>query len=114
MYETNTKSISQKIQCEFSMMTKGDKRWISNWSKLKRSSMKPPKKKPAKRVSNPKISKLLQLKWRIEKRRDKYGRTNNYNRDRQLVLKWINNCKFGDISTEDMKQANELWKRYDR
>ena len=72
------------------------------------------KKKPAKKVSNPKISKLLQLKWRIEERRDKYGRTNNYNRDRQLVLKWINNCKFGDISSEDMKQANEMWKRYDR
>ena len=32
----------------------------------------------------------------------------------QLVRKWINNCKFGDISSEDMKQANELWKRYDR
>ena len=47
MYETNTKSINQKIQWEFSMMTPGDKRWISNWSKLKRSSMKPPKKKPA-------------------------------------------------------------------
>ena len=114
MYETNIKGVNQKIQWKFSIMTSGDKRWISNWTKLKRSSMKPPKKKPAKRVSNPKISKLLQLKWRIEKRRDKYGRTNNYNRDRQLVLKWINNCKFGDISSEDMKQANEMWKRYDQ
>ena len=101
MYETNTKSISQKIQCEFSMMTKGDKRWINNW-KPTGVNMKPIKKKPAKKVSNPKISKLLQLKWRIEKRRDKYGMTNNYNRDRQLVLKWNNNCKFNDISLSDV------------
>ncbi len=73
----------------------------------------PTKKRPAKRVTNPRISKLLQLKYRVEKRRDKYGKTNNYNRDRQLVLKWINQCKFNDISTEDMKQANDMWKRYD-
>ncbi len=86
MYETNTKSVNQKIQWEFSMMTKGDKKWISNW-KPKGANMKPIKKKPAKKISNPRISKLLQLKWRIEKRRDKYGKTNNYNRDRQLVLK---------------------------
>ena len=66
MYETNTKSVSQKIQCEFSMMTPGDKRWINNW-KPTGDNMKPIKKKPAKKVSNPKISKLLQLKWRIEK-----------------------------------------------
>jgi hypothetical protein len=90
----------------------------NNWTKLKQSTMKPdnyttPKKKPAKRVTNPRISKLLQLKYRVEKRRDKYGKTNNYNRDRQLVLKWINQCKFNDISTEDMKQANDMWKRYD-
>ena len=45
------------------MMTPGDKRWINNW-KPTGDNMKPIKKKPkpAKRVSNPKISKLLQLK----------------------------------------------------
>ena len=31
MYETNTKSVNQKIQWEFCMMTKGDKKWIKNW-----------------------------------------------------------------------------------
>ena len=49
MYETNTKSINQKIQWEFCMMTKGDKRWIKNW-KPTGGNMKPIKKKPAKRL----------------------------------------------------------------
>ena len=43
------------------MMTPGDKRWINNW-KPTGDNMKHIKKKPAKKVSNPKISKLLQLK----------------------------------------------------
>ena len=58
MYETNTKSVNQKIQWEFCMMTKGDKRWIKNW-KPKGVNMKPTKTKPAKRNDNPIIGKLL-------------------------------------------------------
>ena len=38
------------------MMTNGDKKWISNW-KPTGGNMKPAKKKPAKRVTNPRISK---------------------------------------------------------
>ena len=38
------------------MMTKGDKRWINNW-KPTGVNMKPITKTPARKVSNPKISK---------------------------------------------------------
>ena len=56
MYETNTKSVNQKIQCEFSMMTPGDKRWRNNWKRTG-DHIKPIKKKQTKKGYNTKIRK---------------------------------------------------------
>ena len=114
------------------MMTEGDKRWISNWSKLKRSSMnptktKPAKKKPAKRkvVSaeefskrNPLLSKLLDLKYRISQEPKWYDQRDGYTKaDKKWVVKLIEDVRENKLTTlcrEDMKHCNQLWRDYER
>ena len=83
--------------------------------------MKPTKKKPAKRrpsfeENNPVLSKLLDLKYRINAYRELNGNTNETKEDRDLVFEMINGCKYSDnnnIHTDHMKLANGLWKKYE-
>ena len=90
--------------------------------------MKPSKKKAAKRPSNPIISKLLDLKYRI---REAYNRTtlptDDPNRlsltllgdtriDKQWVMKLIDDVRGNNLSTlckEDMLKCNGLWRKYE-
>ena len=87
--------------------------------------MKPTKKKPArgKVVSaktfaerNPVLSKLLDLKSRINAYRELNGNTNETKEDRDLVFDMINDVKYTDdktIPVTSMKLANGLWKKYE-
>ena len=93
----------------------------NNWTKLKRSAMKPAKKKPAKRrpsfeENNPVLSKLLDLKYRINAYRELNGNTNETKEDKDLVFDMINDVKYTDDNTipvTSMKLANGLWKKYE-
>jgi hypothetical protein len=105
------------------MMTEGDKRWISNWSKLKKSSMKPPKKKPAKygpsfAERNPLLSKLLDLKYRISQEPEWYDQRDSYTKaDKKWVESLINDVRHNSITKlcrEDMQACNRLWRDYER
>tara|TARA_B100000287_G_C20447270_1_gene708043 strand:- start:366 stop:653 length:288 start_codon:yes stop_codon:yes gene_type:complete len=95
-------------------MTKGDEKWIKNW-KPKGVKMKPSKTKPAKRNANPILSKLLNLKYRINEWREEHGNSNNTKTHRNMIFELINKAKYdGIISKEDMKIANTIWKLYER
>ena len=125
MYETNTKSVNQKIQWELSMMTPGDKRWIKNW-KPKGANMNPTKTKPAKKKPakygpsfaerNPVLSKLLDLKYRINEAY-RGGADDAYNdtrADKSWVIKQIDDVRNGRVlSKNNMLKANDIWKRYE-
>ena len=125
MYETNTKSVNQKIQWEFSMMTPGDKRWIKNW-KPKGVNMNPTKKRQAKRkvVSaeyfakrNPVLSKILDLKYRINEayRNGADDAYNDTRADKSWVMKQIEDIRNGRVlSKNNMLKANDIWKRYNK
>ena len=80
-----------------------------------------PKKKPAKRKPsfeerNPILSKLLDLKYRINAYRELNGNTNETKEDKDLVFDMINDVKYTDDNTipvTSMKLANGLWKKYE-
>ena len=88
--------------------------------------MKPTKKRAAKRTDNPMISKLLDLKYRIN---DAYKRTtlptDDPNRlsltllgdtrvDKQWVMEQINKIRGGgNLYKLHMDKANDLWRKYD-
>tara|TARA_R100001594_G_scaffold13696_2_gene29335 strand:- start:171 stop:449 length:279 start_codon:yes stop_codon:yes gene_type:complete len=82
---------------------------------------KPAKKKPAKygpsfAKRNPVLSKLLDLKSRINVYREEHGNTEQTKMDRDLVFGMINKCKHSDDNTihpDHMRLANGLWKRYE-
>ena len=86
---------------------------------------KPAKKRPAKRkvVSaesfakrNPVLSKLLDLKYRINAYRELNGNTNETKEDKDLVFDMINDVKYTDdktIPVTSMKLANGLWNKYE-
>ena len=89
--------------------------------------MKPTKKKPAKRKSNPLVTKLLNLKYRIN---DIYGLIKNgYGKpkfdltmlgdtriDKHWVMELIMDVRHNNLSTlckEDMLKCNSLWRKYE-
>ena len=105
----------------------------NNWTKLKRSTMKPtntgfkpanyttPKKKPAKNgpsfaKRNPVLSKLLDLKYRINEAY-RGGADDAYNdtrADKSWVIKQIDDIRNGRVlSKNNMLKANDIWKRYE-
>ena len=89
------------------------------------ATKRPAKKKPAKRrvVSaasfeerNPVLSKLLDLKYRINAYRELNGNTNETKEDKDLVFDMINDVKYTDDNTipvTSMKLANDLWRKYE-
>tara|TARA_R110000824_G_scaffold107796_1_gene254346 strand:+ start:260 stop:532 length:273 start_codon:yes stop_codon:yes gene_type:complete len=89
--------------------------------------MKPTKKKPAKRKNNPVVTKLLNLKYRIN---DAYERTtlptNHPNRlslellgdtrvDKQWVMDIISDVRINStkLSDDTMKRCNTMWRKYE-
>ena len=98
----------------------------TKYKATKRMAVKrPAKKKPAKRrvvsaasfeENNPVLSKLLDLKYRINAYRELNGNTNETKEDRDLVFDMINDVKYTDDNTipvTSMKLANGLWKKYE-
>ena len=75
--------------------------------------MKPTKKKAAKRPSNPIVTKLLQLKYRInEAYRDNGMDTKD---DKSYVMSLISDIRkhgFTKLAPEDGHCCNGLWKKY--
>ena len=104
-------------------MTKGDLRWIKNW-KPKGVNMNPTKKRPAKygpsfAKRNPVLSKLLDLKYRINEayRSGKFDDAYNDTQvDKTWVMNLINDVRHNSItklSREDGLKCNGLWRQYE-
>ena len=78
--------------------------------------MKPSKKRTAKRTDNPMISKLLDLKYRINEAY-RAGADDAYNdtrADKSWVIKQIDDIRNGRVlSKNNMLKANDIWKRYE-
>ena len=92
----------------------------NNWIKLQRSTMKPAKKKPAKRKPsfekrNPVLSKLLDLKYRINNAyRNREDDHMNTIHDKSWVIKQIDDIRNGRVlSKNNMLKANDIWKAYE-
>ena len=77
--------------------------------------MKPTKKKPAKRKNNPIVTKLLDLKYRIN---DTFHNSSKKvdKDDKTWVMCLINDVReesFEGICKEDMLKCNGLWRKYE-
>ena len=73
--------------------------------------MKPTKKKPAKK-RDPILSKLLDLKYRINEAYRSYPHETNKN-DKDWVMNQISDLRGGIVlSKGNMLHANNLWKQY--
>ena len=74
--------------------------------------MKPTKKRAAKRTDNPIISKLLDLKYRINDAYRSYPHETNKN-DKDWVIARIRDIRDGMTLTKgEMLHCNNLWKEY--
>mgnify|MGYP003327919004 CR=1 FL=1 len=74
--------------------------------------MKPTKKKAAKRPSNPIVTKLLDLKYRINDAYRSYPHETNKN-DKTWVVDKLNDVRGGIVLTKgEMLHCNNLWKEY--
>ena len=83
---------------------------------MKQMKKKPAKRRPSFEETNPTLSKLLDLKYRLNEFRKKNGDTNETKEDRDLVFDMINDVKYTDDNTipvTSMKLANGLWKKYE-
>ena len=101
------------------MMTKGDEKWIKNW-KPKGVSMKPTKKRPAKRKplhgeKNALIAKLMNLKYRLNDAYNLYDIDTKD--DKSWVMDLINDVRNSNITKlckEDMLKCNSIWRKHER
>ena len=89
--------------------------------------MKPTKKRPAKRKNNPMVTKLLELKYRINDAyaiikggfdKDKFDLTmlGDTRIDKSWVMTLISDVRNNDLtklSREDGLKCNELWRKYE-
>ena len=74
--------------------------------------MKPSKKKTVKRTDNPMVTKLLDLKYRINEAYRSYPDETNKN-DKDWVMNQISDLRGGIVlSKGNMLHANNLWKQY--
>ena len=75
--------------------------------------MKPSKKKPAKRKSNPIVSKLLDLTYRINNSYQNGDASFTNIGDKKLVQGLIGYVKNGtQLTKEQMEHCNKLWNDY--
>tara|TARA_B100000131_G_C17663306_1_gene429180 strand:+ start:297 stop:530 length:234 start_codon:yes stop_codon:yes gene_type:complete len=77
--------------------------------------MKPTKNKPAKRKSNPLVTKLLDLKYRIN---DTYHNSSKRvdRNDKNWVMLLIADVRDNNwtkLSKEDMLKCNAMWRKYE-
>ena len=100
-------------------MTEGDLRWIKKHTEktMKGLHMKQTKKRPAKRIDNPIVGKLLQLKYRInDTATTEGGWSDDMSSDKRYVQSLINDIrehKFTKLAPEDGHCCNGLWRKYD-
>ena len=79
----------------------------------KRSGMK---KRPAKRTDrnhNPMVSKMLQLKYRINDYAEIFGKTDETKQDRDRVFQLIQDARDENLSKDSLTLANDLWRTYE-
>lgn len=102
------------------MMTEGDIRYIKQHTEksLKELNMKTTKTKVNKGIgkhySNPIVTKLLSLKYRINDWYKEYGEDTRD--DKRYVMNLISDVRkhnFTKLAPEDVHCCNGLWKRYD-
>ena len=78
--------------------------------------MKTTKKRPAKRPSNPIVTKLLKLKYRInDTATTEGGWSDDMSNDKRYVQSLINDIRkhnFKKLAPEDGHCCNGLWRRY--
>ena len=75
--------------------------------------MKPTKKRAAKRTDNPIISKLLDLKYRINDSYRGGKRSEAAYNDKTWVIDKLDDVRGGIVLTKgEMLHANNLWKQY--
>ena len=75
--------------------------------------MKPSKKKTAKKTDNPIISKLLDLKYRINDSYRGGKRSETAYNDKTWVIDKLDDVRGGIVLTKgEMLHANNLWKQY--
>jgi len=77
--------------------------------------MKPSKKRAAKRPSNPMVTKLLNLKYRINDAYRNGGSSFKNIGDKKWVMNLISDVRDNNLtklSKEDMLKCNSMWKEY--
>ena len=78
--------------------------------------MKPSKKRAAKRPSNPMVTKLLNLKYRINDAYRNGGSSFKNIGDKKWVMNLISDVRNNNLtklSKEDMLHCNGLWRTYE-
>ncbi len=77
--------------------------------------MKPSKKRTAKKTDNPMISKLLDLKYRINDAYRNGGSSYSNINDKKWVMSLISDVKTNNLTKlckEDILKCNSMWKEY--
>ena len=75
--------------------------------------MKSTKKRTAKKTDNPIISKLLDLKYRINDHYKATGGKITTKTDKSWVMQMIDNVRNGKVlSKDEMLVSNNLWRKY--
>ena len=75
--------------------------------------MKPTKKRAAKRTDNPMVTKLLDLKYRINEAYQNGGSSYTNIGDKKWVMHQIDDVRGGIVlSKEIMLKCNEMWNKY--
>tara|TARA_Y100000592_G_scaffold21159_1_gene32558 strand:- start:5073 stop:5399 length:327 start_codon:yes stop_codon:yes gene_type:complete len=108
------------------MMTEGDSRYIKRHTEktfrelnIKGVTMKPTKKKPAKKAyrKDSLIGKLLQLKYRInDTASEEGGWSTDMQSDKSWVMNLISDVRVNNINKlckEDLLKCNSLWRSYE-
>ena len=108
------------------MFTEGDSRYIKRHTEktfrelnIKGITMKPTKKKPAKKAyrKDSLIGKLLQLKYRInDTASEEGGWSTDMQSDKSWVMNLISDVRVNNINKlckEDLLKCNSLWRSYE-
>ena len=108
------------------MFTEGDSRYIKRHTEktfrelnIKGVTMKPTKKKPAKKAyrKDSLIGKLLQLKYRInDTASEEGGWSTDMQSDKSWVMNLISDVRVNNINKfckEDLLKCNSLWRSYE-
>ena len=83
---------------------------------MKGTKTRPAKRKPSYEKNNPVLSKLLDLKYRINDAYKKYGGDGlNTKKDKSWVMRAINEVRSnGTCDKGSLEYANKLWNDYEK